>query len=338
MNTEKPIRWGILATGRIASEFVEDLLQLPEATVAAVGSRRLDSATAFAERYGIPRAHGDWADLASDPEVDVVYVATPHSAHHAAAKMCLEAGKAVLCEKPLTIDLATAQDLVDTARARGVFLMEAMWTLTNPTIRHIDAVLDRGEIGEITHIAADFGVNGPFPVGHRMRAPELGGGALLDLGVYPVALAHHFLGRPATITARANLLPEGTDETTALILGYASGAVATLHAGMGGESAQRAVLTGRDGRIEIDRHFWRPEGATIVRRHGLTERVDIPVDGHGMGNEAREVMRCLRAGLTESSLIPLDFTLGVMTTLDTALQQLGVVYPPTESSGAGGAA
>lgn len=328
MSTQTPIRWGIIATGRIATEFVEDLLQLPDAQVLAVASRRLEAASAFANRHGIPRAYGDWAELANDPDVDVVYVATPHIAHHAATKLCLEAGKAVLCEKPLTVDLASARDLVDTARGRGVFLMEAMWTLTNPTIQHIDAVVARGEIGEITHITADFGVAGPFPIGHRMRAPELGGGALLDLGVYPVALAQHYLGRPDSLTALASLLPEGTDETTAIILDYASGAVATLHAGMAGESAQRAGITGREGRIEIDRHFWRPESCTIVRRGGASERVEISVRGHGMGNEAEEVMRCLRAGLTESPVIPLDFTLGVMATLDVALRQIGVAYPP----------
>ena len=327
MSASESIRWGILATGRIANEFVEDLALLPDAAVTAVGSRSVEAATAFAERHGIPSAYGDWAALAHDPDVDVIYVATPHSAHHAAAKLCLEADKPVLCEKPLTVDLASAQDLVDTARSRGVFLMEAMWTLTNPTIQAIDALIAGGEIGEITHITADFGVDGPFPAGHRMRAPDLGGGALLDLGVYPVALAQHFLGAPDSVTAQAHLLPEGTDENTAIILGYESGAIATLHAGMAGETAQRAVITGSAGRIEIDRRFWRPEGCTVVRSDGHTERVEIPVRGNGMGYEAEEVMRCVRAGRTESPVIPLDFTLAVMTTLDVALRQIGVVYP-----------
>ncbi len=325
MATE-PIRWGILATGGIASLFVEDLLLLPDAEVAAVGSRRLESAQAFAARYGIPRTYGSWAELAGDPDVDVVYVATPHSAHHEASRLCLEAGKAVLCEKPLTLDLATARDLVDTARKRGVFLMEAMWMLTNPAMRQILGLVADGAIGEVTHVAADFGVAGPFPVGHRMRAPELGGGALLDLGVYPVAFAHAFLGPPATIAAWASLHPEGTDENTGLVLGYANGAVATLQAGMAGETGQRAVITGRTGRIEIDRQFWRPQGFTLVRADDTTEHVEVTLRGNGMGYEAEEVMRCLREGRTESDLIPLDTTLAVMTTLDTALQQVGVRY------------
>jgi predicted dehydrogenase len=320
------IRWGILATGGIASRFVEDLGLLPDAEVVAVGSRRLESAQVFAERYGIPRAYGTWADLAADPDVDVVYVATPHSAHHEASRICLEAGKAVVCEKPLTLDLASARDLVDTARRRGVFLMEAMWMLANPAIRQIQTLVADGVIGQLTHVAADFGVAGPFPVGHRMRAPELGGGALLDLGVYPVAFAHLFLGPPATIRAWASLHPEGTDENTGLVLGYGDGAVATLQAGMVGETSQRAVITGRSGRIEIDRQFWRPHAFTLVRADGTSEQVEVTLRGNGMGYEAEEVMRCLREGRAESDLIPLDTTLAVMSTLDTALQQIGVRY------------
>jgi predicted dehydrogenase len=323
----EPIRWGILATGFIANQFVEDLALLPDAVLAAVCSRSIVTAEAFAHRHGIARAYQEWAELATDPEVDAVYVATPHSAHHAATKLLLESGKAVLCEKPLTLDLASAEDLVETARARGVFLMEAMWMLVNPTIQSCRARVLGGAIGDIVHVTADFGVAGPFPAGHRLRARELGGGALLDLGVYPVALAHHFLGRPDTVTAWARLLPEGTDENTALILGYDNGAVATLQAGMTGQTAQRAVITGTAGRIEIDRYFWRPEGATVVGADGRAERIEEPTRGHGMVYEAEEVMRCLRAGHTESPLIPHEATLAVMATLDTALRQVGVTYP-----------
>jgi predicted dehydrogenase len=207
--------------------------------------------------------------------------------------------------------------------------MEAMWMLVNPTIRRCQELVASGAIGDVTHVAADFGVAGPFPVGHRMRAPELGGGALLDLGVYPVALAHHFLGRPDHVTAWARLLPEGTDENTGVILGYDRGAVATLQAGMNGETAQRAVITGTTGRIEIDRCFWCPESCTLVGSDGRTERVELPVRGQGMVYEAEEVMRCLRAGLTESPAISHEATLAVMSTLDTALRQIGVTYSST---------
>lgn len=326
MNPAEPIRWGILATGGIATSFTEDLKLLPDAAVAAVGSRTLAASQAFAERHGIPRAYGSWQELAEDPDVDVVYVATPHSAHHAASKLCLEAGKAVLCEKPLTLDTAQAEDLVATARARGVFFMEAMWTRANPVIRALTELVADGAIGEVTAVTADFGVAGPFPVGHRMRAPELGGGALLDLGVYPVTFAHLLLGEPDTVLAWASLTPEGTDQNTGMILGYEGGTVATLHCGFVGETSQRGQIAGTAGRIEIPRHFYRPDRFTVVRA-GEVEEFSLPLRGNGLGYQAEEVMRCLRAGLAESPLIPHAATLAVMRTLDAARAQIGVTYP-----------
>jgi predicted dehydrogenase len=322
----EPIRWGILATGGIATRFTEDLALLPDAVVAAVGSRSLQPAQAFAQKHNIPQAHGSWQALADDEGVDVIYVATPHSAHHAATMVCLEAGKAVLCEKPFTLDAVTSEELVNTARAKGLFLMEAMWMRTNPNIQRIVELIADGAIGEITHVYADFGVVGQFPIGHRMRAPELGGGALLDLGVYPVTFAHLFLGVPESVQACAALTPEGTDQNTALLLGYASGATATVHCGFVGETPQRAVITGTTGRIEVDRHFYRPDGFTLVRG-GEAEQISLPVRGNGMAYEAEEVMRCLRGGLTESPVIPLSATLDVMRTMDAARAQIGVTYP-----------
>jgi predicted dehydrogenase len=325
-----PIRWGILATGFIAAQFTEDLDLLPDAKIAAVGSRSLGAAELFAEKHAIPRAHGSWQELAEDPEVDVVYVANPHSAHHAAASLCLQAGKAVLCEKPLTLDLPTAEDLIQTARASGLFFMEAMWMRTNPAIRRVVDLVSNGAIGEVTHVYGDFGVQGPFPPSHRMRARELGGGALLDLGVYVVSLAHLLLGAPDSVHAWASLTPEGTDQNTGLILGYRSGAVATLHCGFVGETGQRATITGTEGRIEIARSFYRPEAFTLVRasrpENPVAELIEVRCRGNGMGYEAEEVMRCMRAGLIESPLVPHATTLDVMRTLDLARAQIGVTY------------
>lgn len=321
-----PIRWGILATGGIATDFTEDLALLPDAVAVAVGSRTAAAARAFADRHGIDRAYGSWPELAEDPEVDVVYVATPHSAHHAAAKMCLQAGKAVLCEKPLTLDAAQAEDLVATARQHGVFLMEAMWTRANPVIRRLVSLVGDGAIGEVTAVSADFGIPGPFPPGHRLRAPELGGGALLDLGVYPVTFAHLFLGEPRTVRAAAVLTPEGTDQNTALILGYDSGALASLHCGIVGDTSHRAVLTGTTGRIEVPRHFHRPDRFTLVR-DAQTSEFTLTLRGNGLAYQAEEVMRCLREGLVESPLIPHQASLAVMRVLDAARAQIGVTYP-----------
>ncbi len=326
MADDARVRWGILATGRIATGFTEDLKLLPDAQINAVGSRTLAAAREFADTHSIPRAYGSWQDLADDPDLDVVYIATPHSAHHAASMTCLKAGKAVLCEKPLTLDLPTSEELVATAGAAGLFLMEAMWMRANPAIRRISELVADGAIGEVTSIQADFGIPGPVPPGHRLRAPELGGGALLDLGVYPIAFAYLFLGRPQTVVGRATLTPEGTDENTGVILGYDSGAVATLSCGFVGETGQRASITGTGGRIDLLRHFYRSDRFTLVRG-GEAEEFAFPVRGNGLGYQAEEVMRCLRAGMAESPLIPHSATLDTMAILDEARAQLGVVYP-----------
>lgn len=318
-------RWGILATGGIAAAFVADLALLPDAEVVAVGSRRLDSAKAFATVHGIPRAHGSWAELAADPDVDVVYVATPHSAHHAATQVCLSAGKPVLCEKPLTLDRASAAELVAMARERGLFLMEAMWTRTLPAIRRMRELVADGAIGEVTAVHADFGIAGPFPPTHRVRARELGGGALLDLGVYPVTIAHLLLGVPKRISAQATLTPEGVDGNTAMIFGYEGGALATLHCGIEGAGPVSATVVGTRGRITVPEDFYRTTGLTVVR-DGQVEQVTFPREGNGMGYEAEEVMACLADGRVESELVPLSTTLEVMGILDEVRSMIGVTY------------
>ncbi|MGW4970995.1 Gfo/Idh/MocA family protein, partial [Streptomyces albidoflavus] len=204
-----PVRWGVLATGAMAAAFTEDLRQLPDAEVVAVGSRTAASARRFADRFGIPRAHGSWAEFAADDQVDVVYVAAPHSEHLRAAGMCLEAGRAVLCEKPLALSARQAGELVALARERDVFLMEGMWMWCNPLVRRLAALVADGAVGEVRTVSADFGLPGPFPPGHRLLDPARGGGALLDLGVYPVAFAQLLLGEPERVTARAALSAEG---------------------------------------------------------------------------------------------------------------------------------
>jgi predicted dehydrogenase len=321
------VRWGILATGGIARTFVEDLLLMPDAEVMAVGSRSQEAARAFADRYGIARAYGDWPSLAADPDLDVVYVATPHSAHHAAAKLCLAAGRAVLCEKPLTLDEPSARDLVDTARGTGSFLMEAMWTRCNPTIRQVAGLVGDGAIGEVTSVNASFGVAGPFPTGHRLRDPALGGGALLDLGIYPITLAHLALGRPDTVLAWAGLTPEGVDENTGMLFGYASGALAALSCGIAGASPMTATIVGRRGRVEFPAPFFRPGRATVHRPGADPLVIATSLDGHGYLPQAAEVHRCLRAGLVESPLVPHRSTLEVMALMDEIRSQTGVTYP-----------
>ncbi|SHM97899.1 Gfo/Idh/MocA family protein [Cryptosporangium aurantiacum] len=316
--TTPPLRWGILGTGAIARSFTADLLTLDDHRVVAVGSRAADTAQAFADAHGIPRAHGSYQALAEDAEVDVVYVATPHSGHAAAALTCIAAGRGVLVEKPLTIDAASATEVVDAARSAGVFCMEAMWTRFNPAIVRLRELLADGAIGDVVSIQADFGFAAPYDPASRLYAPELGGGALLDLGVYPISLASMILGEPSTVLAAGGLAPTGVDANTGILLGYESGAVAVLHCSLRGETPMRATIAGTTGRIELPAPFFRADALTLHRSGAepVTEVFTLP--GLGYTFQAEEVARCVRAGLTESPLMTLDETLSIMRTLDQA--------------------
>ncbi|MCH5676165.1 Gfo/Idh/MocA family protein [Streptomyces gilvus] len=342
--TAESVRWGVLATGGIAAAFTADLVDLPDAEVVAVASRTEASAKAFAERFGIERAYGDWAALAEDADIDVVYVATPHSAHRAAAGLCLQAGRNVLCEKAFTLNAREAEELVALARGRGSFLMEAMWMYCNPLVRRLKRMVEDGAIGEVRHVQADFGLaghllpearNGTLPPSHRLRDPAQGGGSLLDLGVYPVSFAQLLLGEPSDVTARAVLSDEGVDLQTGALLSYESGALASVHCSIVGGTATSASVTGSHGRIDIPHGFFFPD-RFVLHRDGRDpeEFAADPADGprNSLKHEAREVMRALRAGETESPLVPLDGTLAVMRTLDAIRNRVGVRYPGEDSA------
>ncbi|MFF4897191.1 Gfo/Idh/MocA family protein [Streptomyces sp. NPDC001068] len=326
---EQSVRWGILATGGIAAAFAADLVDLPDAEIAAVASRTAESAEAFAERFGIGRAYGDWESLARDEDIDVVYVATPHSAHRAAAGLCLEAGRNVLCEKAFTIDVREATELVALAKGHDRFLMEAMWMYCNPLVRRLKALVDDGAVGEVRTVQADFGLEGPFPPAHRLRDPAQGGGALLDLGVYPVSFAQLLLGEPDGLSARAVLSDEGVDLQTGALLSWESGALASVHCSIVGGTGTTASVTGSRGRIDVPDGFFNPERFVLRRDGRAPEEFALdPADGprNTFRHEAREVMRALRAGEKESPLVPLDGTLAVMRTLDALREQVGVHY------------
>jgi predicted dehydrogenase len=324
--TDKKVRWGIVGPGGIAAQFANDLPLAPGAELAAVGSRSAETAAAFAERHGFARSYGSYAELAADPGVDVVYVATPHAQHLAAALLCVEAGKAVLVEKPITLDLASAAQLVQAARSRNVFLMEALWMRLNPAIRKIAELVEEGAIGWVSAIHADFGLQGPFPAEHRLRNPRLGGGALLDLGVYPINLAHLIMGSPASVQSWAHLTPEGVDENTGVLLGWQAGAVAALTCSINGESRNAASITGTDGRIDIPPGFYVPREFTLTRAGKAPETFQFPFEGNGYQFEAAEVQRCLLAGELESPLMPHTTTLEIMTLLDAIREEIGVTY------------
>ncbi|MEU3856116.1 Gfo/Idh/MocA family oxidoreductase [Streptomyces sp. NPDC028722] len=335
---ERGVRWGILATGGIAAAFAADLVAAsgdgsvagPAPELVAVASRRPESARAFADRFGVARAYGDWESLAADEDVDVVYVATPHTAHRAAAGLCLAAGRNVLCEKPFTLNLREAEELVALAREHDRFLMEAMWMYCNPLVRRLKALVEDGAIGEVRTVQADFGLAGPFAADHRLRDPALGGGALLDLGVYPVSFAQLLLGEPDGVAASAVLSPEGVDLQTGAVLSWDGGALASLHCSVDGATAATASVTGSRGRIDVPSGFFHPD-RFVLHRDGrdAEEFTADPADGprDSMRHEAREVMRALRAGEKESPLVPLEGTLAVMRTLDAVRERTGVRYP-----------
>ncbi|WP_406445792.1 Gfo/Idh/MocA family oxidoreductase [Streptomyces sp. NBC_00631] len=327
---EQSVRWGILATGGIAAAFAADLVDLPDAEIVAVASRSPESAAGFAERFGIGRAYGDWESLARDEDIDIVYVATPHSAHRAAAGLCLEAGRNVLCEKPFTLNVREAGELVALAKEHGRFLMEAMWMYCNPLIRRLTALVADGAIGEVRTVQADFGLEGPFPPAHRLRNPLLGGGALLDLGVYPVSFAQLLLGEPDGMSARAVLSDEGVDLQTGALLSWESGALAMLHCSIAGGTGTTASVTGSQGRIDIPDGFFHPERFVLHRDGRAPEEFTLPPEDGPRStfrHEAREAMRAVRAGEQESPLVPHDGTLAIMRTLDALREQIGVRYP-----------
>jgi predicted dehydrogenase len=322
------LRWGVIGTGKIASAFVSDLALLPDTSVVAVGSRRQQTADEFAGRHGVDRAHPSYAALVDDPDVDVVYVATPHSGHHDAAMLAIEAGKAVLVEKPFTLNADEAAGLVAAARSNGVFLMEAMWTRFLPHVVRLREVLADGAVGEVRVVTADHGQwFAPDPT-HRLFAPALGGGALLDLGVYPVSFTSMVLGAPARVTAAGAPAFTGVDATTSVLLEHEGGAHGVVTTTLAGAGANRATVVGTDARIEVDRVWYTPTTFSVIGRSGeLLERYDEPHAGHGLRHQAAEVARCLREGRLESETLPLDETVSIMRTLDEVRRQISLVYP-----------
>jgi predicted dehydrogenase len=325
--SERTIRWGILGTGGIAAKFARDLRLLPDAQLVAVGSRAQATADSFAGEWGASRGYPSYAELVADPEVDAVYVSSPHPMHREDALLAIEAGKAVLCEKPFTINAAEAREVVAAARARGVFVMEAMWTRFLPHMVKVREVIASGVLGEVRAVYADHGQWFAEDPAFRLFAPELGGGALLDLGVYPISFASMVLGTPARVTAVSTPAFTGVDAQTSMIFEYDGGAQALLTCILEARSTVRAAVVGTAGRIEIDWVWYQPATFRVITRDGETTEYDEPCEPRGMQHEAAEVARCLRAGLLESPTMPVDETVSIMATMDEVRRQIGLRYP-----------
>jgi predicted dehydrogenase len=316
-----PLRWGLLGTGGIAETFATDLRLTDSGVVAAVGSRRQESADRFAQKFGVARAHSSYESLVADPEIDVVYVATPHPMHRDNAILALRAGKPVLVEKPFTMNAEEAREVVAVAREQQLFAMEAMWTRFLPHIAVVREWLSQGVLGELVSVSADHGQWFAEDPEFRLFAPELGGGALLDLGIYPVSFASMVLGTPNRILALGDPAFTGVDAQTSMLFGYASGAHAVLTCTLRAKSPTTGSIVGTDARIEIDGDFYAPASVRLVPRSGEPTVVSSQHEGRGLRHQADEVARRLAAGELESPLMSLDETVTIMTTMDTVLAQ-----------------
>ena len=332
-----PLRWGILGAGSIAKRFCSDVLPLSDHQLIAVGSRDQGKADTFAEGFGIAHRHASYEALVADPDVDVVYVATPHPFHKEHSLLALRAGKPVLCEKPFTINLSEAEAVISEARARKLFLMEGMWSRCFPVMVKAREIARSGAIGSPRLIEADFGFRGGkvgaggqlegFNPEGRLFNPALGGGALMDVGVYPISLAQMFFGTPDEIAALGTLGTTGVDENTGVLLHFPGGEMGILHTSLQVSTVQKATILGSDGRLEIHAPWWKPTTLTVYRNGQEPETTEMPFEGGGFQFEAAHVADCLRAGVTESDAITLDETLSVMKTLDTVRAALGIKYP-----------
>ncbi|MFV9425381.1 Gfo/Idh/MocA family protein [Microbacterium sp. S1037] len=321
------LHWGILATGGIAHAFTSDL-RTAGLDVAAVGSRRIESAREFAEQYDIPHAHGSYEELVSDPTVDIVYIATPHPGHVDNALLALDHGKHVLVEKPFTLNETEAAIIRDRAAEKGLLAMEAMWTRYLPHMVRIREIIAEGTLGEIRVVSADHTQKISTDPAHRLNALELGGGALLDLGIYPISFAVDVLGLPESVSAVARLSDAASDAEVATLFVHPGGALSTTVSSSRGAGANTAQIVGTDARIEIDRVWYTPTSFRVVSPDGdVLEEFTTEIEGRGMQFQAEAAERFVAAGVTSSDVLPIDETVAIMGVLDEVRRQIGVVYP-----------
>jgi predicted dehydrogenase len=328
--TSRRIRWGILGCGRIAGKFASDLQLVEDAELCAVASRDLLKAEAFARQYQVRHCHGTYEALVTNPEVDVIYVASPHGMHHAHTLLCLSHDKAVLCEKAFALNARQAGEMVALARARKVFLMEALWTKFLPHYQECMRLVQGGDLGDIRSLLVNFGFAPQAPIPDRLYDPALGGGSLLDIGIYNVFLALSVLGRPDEIDAVMTPVPGGVDEQCAVTFRYANGAIAQLFSSFASNLATEADINGTRGRVRLTSRFHEPT-ATIEYYPGRENTATVlPVEklpGWGYHHEIRHVQDCLRKRLTESPVMRLSDTLLMMEVLDAIREKAGIRYP-----------
>jgi predicted dehydrogenase len=321
------VRWGILGTGKIARAFATALRDTPGATLAAVASRSIDSARGFAAEFGSAAAYGSYQELADAPGVDLVYIATPHPMHAENALTMLHGGKGVLCEKPFTMNRREAEQVIAVAREKKLFLMEAMWTRFLPAVDEVRRVIASGEIGQVHQLIADFGFNATTDPKHRVNNPDLGGGALLDLGIYPLSIACALLGPVVSVQAQADMGPTGVDLQTSFHMKHASGAMSVCCCSFKARTPVELAVAGDAGNVRMNTMFHRATSVTVCTASGAMRTVPTPYLGNGYVHEAIEAGRCWKAGLLESPGMRHEETLAIMGLLDTIRAQIGLRYP-----------
>jgi len=337
---QKIWRWGIIATGKISQDFCRVLKTLKNAEIVAIGSRSQESADKFGDEWGVKNRHPSYDKLAEDPEVDIVYVGTLHNLHHDNMLACLRNGKHVLCEKAFTLNAQQAKEVIDLAREKKVFLMEAMWVRYNPAFTQIRKLLDEKAIGEIQFVQASFGFEGNLEKTPRLIQLDMAGGSLLDVGIYPLALASLCFGgkAPTEILATADRKDGEGDRRCYVTLKYGDKKGAQLTSGIDIDFINEALIMGTKGFIHIPGHMWHISETFTLKLKGEKDKVfkcprrkiegKFNFEGNeSLVHEAEEVMACLEAGRLESPIMPLDESLTIMKTMDAIRKQIGLVYP-----------
>ena len=321
------VRLGILGTGNMAHEFARGLQHAGNVELTAVGSRSQESAERFAREFAVPKPYSEYAALADDPELDIVYISTPHSCHAENSLMCLDAGKAVICEKPFAINAAEASLMIEKARAKGLFLMEAMWSRYLPSIIKLNELLAGNTIGNVQLMIAGGAFMPAFDPDAYLFRPDLGGGVLLDAGVYLVSMASMVFGSPGRILAAGGFAECGVDDHDAILLQHDSGAIASLYVSLRASSSPDITLLGDRGKIYVHAPVFAPPKLTVSITGTEDEVLCLPFAGNGYQFQAIEAAKCIMAGETESSCMPLDETLAIMQTMDEIRRQFGLKYP-----------
>ena len=325
METIKTYNWGILGAGKIAGKFVEDLQKVPGANIYAVASRSLDRATEFASENNVSKSYGNYLELVKDKEVDIIYIATPHVFHFDHTMLALEHKKAVLCEKPFAMNREQVVEMIAKAKKENVFLMEALWTYFLPHYQYVLKLIATKKYGKLKELKADFGFDAPYNTEKRIFNKELGGGSLLDVGIYPVFAALTTLGIPDKITAHAQIGETGVDENCDIQFNYKDGAIANLKSSIKETTPTEAILKFEDAEITINSRFHQPSCITI-KTEKREETINFEVDTHGYNFEVIHVQEMLSENRTESNIMSFEKSLELIDILDTIRKRIGLEY------------